>query len=136
MALWDEGAHRRGRRLGAGAYGGDNPGQRVGRGPDDRTAARKGEEVHADAGYLGVQNTPRATKIDWQIARKRGQVNKIANAKERAKAQRADYIDAIDGSIRFHCSSLSQNRFLRTIKIPFPKENQNRILRPEQLNEF
>ena len=29
-------------------------------------------------------------KVDWQIARKRGQVNKIANAKERAKAQREE----------------------------------------------
>src|ERR1700691_6108649 len=36
------------------------------------------------------------------------------------------------GSIRFHCSSLSQNRFLRTIP-PLPKTNQDRIVRTEKL---
>src|SRR5205814_1266387 len=35
--------------------------------------------------------------------------------------------------MRFHCSSLSQNRFLRTIPIPFQKTNQNRIVDPEKL---
>ena len=37
------------------------------------------------------------------------------------------------GSIRFHCLSLSQNRVLRTIPIPLPKTNQNRIGRAEKL---
>ena len=33
---------------------------------------------------------PGAMKIDWQIARRRGQVEKIRNARERAKAMRAE----------------------------------------------
>ena len=41
LALRDEGAHRRRRRLGAGAYGGDHPGQRIGRGASRPAAARQ-----------------------------------------------------------------------------------------------
>jgi IS5 family transposase len=46
--------------------------------------------VHGDAGYAGAQEHAPRAKVDWQIARRRGQVNKIANAKERAKAQRQE----------------------------------------------
>ena len=35
----------------------------------------------------GAQEHAPCAKLDWQIARKRGQVNKIANAKERAQAR-------------------------------------------------
>jgi hypothetical protein len=34
---------------------------------------------------------------------------------------------------RSHCSSLSQNRFLRTIPDPLPQTNQDRILRVKKL---
>jgi hypothetical protein len=37
------------------------------------------------------------------------------------------------GSIRFHCSSLSQNRFLTHDPDAFQKTNQDRIVRPEKL---
>lgn len=47
--------------------------------------------VHGDAGYLGAQSyVARAKKIDWQIARRRGQVEKIRNARERVKALREE----------------------------------------------
>ena len=51
----------------------------------------KEDRVHADAGYLGAAAyVKRAQKIEWQIARRRGQVEKIRNARERAKAMRAE----------------------------------------------
>ena len=50
----------------------------------------KEEVVHADAGYIGAPKHAPDAKVDWQIARKRGQVNKIANARERAKTQREE----------------------------------------------
>jgi transposase, IS5 family len=50
----------------------------------------KEEVVHADAGYIGAPEHAPDAKVDWQIARKRGQVNKIANARERAKVQREE----------------------------------------------
>lgn len=37
------------------------------------------------------------------------------------------------GSIRFHCSSLSQNRFLRTILIPFQKRVRIVLSDPKNL---
>ncbi len=46
--------------------------------------------VHADAGYIGAAEHAPDAKVDWQIARKRGQINKIANAKQRDKAQREE----------------------------------------------
>jgi transposase, IS5 family len=56
----------------------------------DQLLHGKEKVVHGDAGYIGAhQHAPRA-KVDWQISRKRGQVNKIANAKQRAKAQREE----------------------------------------------
>ena len=56
----------------------------------DQLLHGKEKVVHADAGYIGApEHAPRA-KVDWQIARKRGQVNKIANAKQRAKTQRQE----------------------------------------------
>lgn len=47
--------------------------------------------VHGDAGYLGAQGyVKRAQKIEWRIARRRGQVEKIRNARERAKVMREE----------------------------------------------
>lgn len=51
----------------------------------------KEQRVHADAGYVGAPAyVARAKKIDWQIARRRGQVEKIRNARERVKAMREE----------------------------------------------
>lgn len=51
----------------------------------------KERRVHADAGYVGAQAyVARAKKIEWQIARRRGQVEKIRNARERATAMREE----------------------------------------------
>src|SRR6185437_12122010 len=37
------------------------------------------------------------------------------------------------GLIRDHCSSLSQNKFLRTIPVPLPNSNQDRIVSAKEL---
>lgn len=51
----------------------------------------KEERVHGDAGYVGAQAyVKRAQKIEWQIARRRSQVEKIRNARERAKVMREE----------------------------------------------
>ena len=47
--------------------------------------------VHGDAGYLGAQHyVTRAERIEWKIARRRGQVEKIRRARERLRAMRAE----------------------------------------------
>jgi IS5 family transposase len=56
----------------------------------DQLLHGKEKVVHADAGYIGAQAYAPQAKVDWQIARKRGQINKIANAKQRTKAQREE----------------------------------------------
>jgi len=51
----------------------------------------KEDRVYGDAGYVGAQAyVKRAEKIEWKIARRRGQVEKIRNARERAKAMREE----------------------------------------------
>lgn len=51
----------------------------------------KEDRVHGDAGYVGAQAyVGRADKIEWKIARRRGQVAKIRNARERARAMREE----------------------------------------------
>jgi IS5 family transposase len=56
----------------------------------DQLLHGKEEVVHGDAGYTGAPEHAPKAKVDWQIARKRGQVNKIADVRERAKAQREE----------------------------------------------
>jgi IS5 family transposase len=51
----------------------------------DQLLHGKEDVVHGDAGYIGAQEHAPKAKVDWQISRKRGQVNQIANATERAK---------------------------------------------------
>lgn len=49
----------------------------------------KEDRVHADAGYQGAQAyVKRAQRIEWRIARRRSQVQKIARARERSKVIR------------------------------------------------
>lgn len=51
----------------------------------------KEDRVHGDADYLGAPTyVMRAQKIQWQIARRRSQVEKIRNARERAKVMREE----------------------------------------------
>jgi transposase, IS5 family len=51
----------------------------------------KEDRVHADAGYVGAAAyVRRAHKIEWKIARRRSQVEKIRNARERAKVMREE----------------------------------------------
>jgi IS5 family transposase len=56
----------------------------------DQLLHGKEKVVHADAGYIGAAEHAPNAKVDWKIARKRGQVNRIANAKERVTAQREE----------------------------------------------
>jgi IS5 family transposase len=56
----------------------------------DQLLHGKEKVVHGDAGYIGAPEHAPKAKVDWQIARKRGQVDKIANAKERDKAKRQE----------------------------------------------
>ena len=56
----------------------------------DQLLHGKEKVVHGDAGYIGAAEHAPKAKVDWQIARKRGHVDKIANAKERDKAKRQE----------------------------------------------
>jgi len=56
----------------------------------DQLLHGKEEVVHSDPGYIGAPEHAPKAKVDWQIARNRGQVDRIANGKERAKAQRGE----------------------------------------------
>ena len=56
------------------------------------------QQVHADAGYLGVEKRPEIValdrKIDWQIARKRGAIKTMAEGPEKAALKAAEKIKA------------------------------------------
>jgi transposase, IS5 family len=56
------------------------------------------QQVHADAGYLGVEKRPEIValerKIDWQIARKRGAIKTMAEGAEKAAVQAAEKVKA------------------------------------------
>jgi IS5 family transposase len=55
-------------------------------------------QVHADAGYLGVEKRPEIValerKIDWQIARKRSAIKTMAEGQEKAALKAAEKIKA------------------------------------------
>jgi IS5 family transposase len=51
----------------------------------------KESRVYGDAGYVGAQQyVARAERIEWKIARRRSQVQKIANGRERQRAMREE----------------------------------------------
>ena len=51
----------------------------------------KEKVVHGDAGYTGAQAyVARAKRIEWKIARRRSQIEKMKHARERARAMRAE----------------------------------------------
>jgi IS5 family transposase len=56
------------------------------------------KQVHADAGYLGVEKRPEIValerKMDWQIARKRGSIKTMAEGEEKAALKAAEKIKA------------------------------------------
>jgi IS5 family transposase len=56
------------------------------------------KQVHADAGYLGVEKRPEFValerKIDWQIARKRGAIKTMAEGQEKAAVKAAEKVKA------------------------------------------
>ena len=58
-------------------------------------------QVHADAGYLGVEKRPEIValerKIDWQIARKRGQIKAM---KEGTEKETLKAIEKVKASVR------------------------------------
>jgi len=55
-------------------------------------------QVHADAGYLGVEKRPEIValerKIDWQIARKRGAIKTMAEGEGKAAVKAAEKVKA------------------------------------------
>src|SRR5215210_7613944 len=73
MALWDEGAYRRGCRLGGGAHGQGHRCQRGRYQPDAAVLHGVEEDVFADAGYTGADKRPEHEDRDvcWNIAIKR-----------------------------------------------------------------
>jgi IS5 family transposase len=56
------------------------------------------QQVHADAGYLGVEKRPEIValerKIDWQIARKRGAIKTMAEGEEKTALKAAEKLKA------------------------------------------
>jgi transposase, IS5 family len=50
----------------------------------------KEESVHGDAGYLGAEEYVERTDLEWKIAGRRKQVEKIRNARERVRAMRRE----------------------------------------------
>jgi transposase, IS5 family len=56
------------------------------------------KQVHADAGYLGVEKRPEIMalerKIDWQIACKRGAIKTMAEGQEKAAVKAAEKVKA------------------------------------------
>jgi IS5 family transposase len=50
----------------------------------------KEQMVHGDAGYLGAEKHAERADVEWVIAKRRATVQKIANARERARAIAAE----------------------------------------------
>jgi IS5 family transposase len=50
----------------------------------------KEQTVHGDAGYLGAEKHAERADVEWVIAKRRGTVQKIANARERARVIAAE----------------------------------------------
>ena len=91
VALRDEGAHRRGCRLGAGAHGDHHRGQRSRRRASRRAAARQGRSAcMPTAGYTRRgQAGASARSCDWQIAAKRGKIKAMPEGRAEACAREA-----------------------------------------------
>ncbi len=82
MVFRDEGPHRRGCAVGAGASRERHGGERGGHRADHALLHGEEKSVHADAGYLGVEKRAEILRqcpgVAWHVAAKRGQVKAMA----------------------------------------------------------
>jgi IS5 family transposase len=72
-------------------------------------------QVHADAGYTGVEKRAEivalARKIDWQIARKRGQIKTLAEGTEKETLKAAEKVKASVRAFVEHPFHILKNLF-------------------------
>lgn len=72
-------------------------------------------QVHADAGYTGVEKRPEivalARKIDWQIARKRGVIKTMAEGAEKTALKAAEKLKASVRAFVEHPFHIVKNLF-------------------------
>ena len=72
-------------------------------------------QVHADAGYLGVEKRPEIValerKIDWQIARKRGAIKTMAEGEGKAAVKAAEKVKASVRAFVEHPFHILKNLF-------------------------
>jgi len=72
-------------------------------------------QVHADAGYTGVEKREEPVRwdrqLDWQIARKRGAINKMAEGAEQAAIKAAEKLTASVRAFVEHPFHIVQNQF-------------------------
>jgi len=73
------------------------------------------QQVHADAGYLGVEKRAEIValerKIDWQIARKRGAIKAMAEGAEKAAVKAAEQVKASVRAFVEHPFHILKNLF-------------------------
>jgi transposase, IS5 family len=73
------------------------------------------KQVHADAGYLGVEKRPEIVAlqrpIDWQIARKRGAIKTMAEGQEKAAVKAAEKVKASVRAFVEHPFHILKNLF-------------------------
>ena len=73
------------------------------------------QQVHADAGYTGVEKRPEIValeqKIDWQIARKRGSIKTMAEGAEKAAVKAAEKLKASVRAFVEHPFQIVKNLF-------------------------
>jgi IS5 family transposase len=73
------------------------------------------KQVHADAGYLGVEKRPEIValdrKIDWQIARKRGAIKALAEGEAKAAVKAAEKLKAAVRAFVEHPFHILKNLF-------------------------
>jgi IS5 family transposase len=75
----------------------------------------EGQQVHADAGYLGVEKRAEIValerKIDWPIARKRGAIKAMAEGAEKAAVKAAEQVKASVRAFVEHPFHILKNLF-------------------------
>jgi len=73
------------------------------------------QQVHADAGYTGVEKRPEivalARKIDWQIARKRGLIKTMTEGAEKTAVKAAEKLKAAVRAFVEHPFHIVKNLF-------------------------
>ena len=73
------------------------------------------QQVHADAGYTGVEKRPELValerKIDWQIARQRGLIKTMVEGAEKAAVQAAEKVKASVRAFVEHPFHIVKNLF-------------------------